>query len=35
MSYDDAKNKIDNSDIIRGNFGSYVGMDGYKGHACD
>ena len=35
ISYDDAKNKIDNSDIIRGNFGSYVGMDGYEGHACD
>jgi hypothetical protein len=24
-----------NSDIIRGNFGSFVGMQGYQGHACD
>jgi hypothetical protein len=28
-------NKKDNSDIVRGNFGSYVGMYGYEGHACD
>ena len=35
VSYDDTTNKIDNSDIIRGNYGSFVGMDGYKGHACD
>jgi hypothetical protein len=34
-SYDDSVNKRDNSDIIRGNFGSFVGMYGYKGHACD
>ena len=34
-SYDDSTNKKDNSDIIRGNFGSFVGMEGYKGHACD
>jgi hypothetical protein len=35
VSYDDTINKKDNSDIIRGNFGSYVGMKGYQGHACD
>ena len=28
-------NKRDNSDIVRGNFGSFVGMLNYKGHACD
>jgi hypothetical protein len=33
--YDDTENQVANSDIIRGNFGSYVGMFGYKGHACD
>lgn len=33
--YEDAINKKDNSDIIRGNFGSFVGMSGYTGHACD
>ena len=33
--YDDSVNKKDNSDIIRGNFGSFVGMRNYKGHACD
>ena len=27
--------KRDNSDIIRGNFGSYVGVQNYSGHACD
>ena len=33
--YDDAVNQKANSDIIRGNFGSFVGMRNYKGHACD
>ena len=33
--YEDTENKKANSDIIRGNFGSFVGMSGYKGHACD
>lgn len=33
--YDDPVNQKDNSDIIRGNFGSFVGMRNYKGHACD
>ena len=35
MSYEDDENKQANSDIIRGNFGSYIGMRGYKGHAGD
>ena len=35
VSYEDTENKKANSDIIRGNFGSFVGMSGYKGHACD
>lgn len=35
QEFDDSVNKRDNSDIIRGNFGSYVGMSGYRGHACD
>jgi hypothetical protein len=34
-SYEDTENKQNNSDIIRGNFGSYVGVNGYTGHACD
>ena len=34
-AYEDSENKKDNSDIIRGNYGSFVGMDGYTGHACD
>ena len=33
--YEDAVDMKDNSDIIRGNFGSYVGMEGYTGHAVD
>ena len=33
--YDDSVNKIANSDVIRGYYGSYVGMKGYRGHACD
>ena len=33
--YADSANKKSNSDIIRGNFGSYVGMESYTGHACD
>lgn len=35
VSYNDSKNKRDNSDIIRGNFGSFVGIKDYQGHACD
>jgi hypothetical protein len=35
VEYKDSENKKDNSDIVRGNYGSFVGMDGYKGHACD
>ena len=35
VEYKDSENKKDNSDIIRGNYGSYVGMYGYTGHACD
>ena len=34
-AYEDTVNKKDNSDIIRGNFGSFVGVSGYTGHACD
>lgn len=34
-SYDDSTNKKENSDIIRGNFGSYVGIKNYDGHASD
>ena len=34
-AYEDTTNKKDNSDIVRGNFGSYVGVSGYTGHACD
>lgn len=34
-TFDDSINKKDNSDIIRGNFGSFVGMDEYAGHAGD
>ena len=33
--YKDSENKKDNSDIIRGNYGSFVGMDGYTGHTTD
>ncbi len=33
--YTDTVDKIANSDIVRGNYGSFVGMDGYTGHACD
>ena len=33
--YNDTENKIANSDIVRGNYGSFVGMQGYTGHACD
>jgi hypothetical protein len=33
--YEDTENKKANSDIIRGNFGSFVGMQGYAGHAGD
>jgi hypothetical protein len=35
MEYKDSENKRDNSDIIRGNYGSFVGMNGYTGHATD
>jgi hypothetical protein len=34
-SYEDSENKQSNSDIVRGNFGSYVGVSGYRGHICD
>ena len=34
-TYLDSENKKTNSDIIRGNFGSYVGMKNYEGHATD
>ena len=34
-NYEDSENKKANSDIIRGNFGSFIGMQGYRGHACD
>ena len=33
--YKDSENKRDNSDIIRGNYGSFVGINKYTGHACD
>ena len=35
VAYQDSENKKDNSDIVRGNYGSFVGMQGYIGHACD
>lgn len=35
VTYDDPKDKKDNSDIIRGAYGSFVGMRNYKGHAGD
>ena len=35
VEYKDSVNKRDNSDIVRGNYGSFVGMYGYTGHACD
>ena len=35
VTYEDTDNKKANSDIIRGNYGSFVGMQGYRGHACD
>ena len=34
-AYEDSINQEQNSDIIRGNFGSYVGMSNYAGHAVD
>lgn len=34
-SWDDSTNMRDNSDIVRGNYGSFVGMRGYTGHATD
>ena len=34
-SYSDSINQKDNSDIARGNYGSFVGMQGYRGHAGD
>jgi hypothetical protein len=33
--YEDSVDMRDNSDIIRGNFGSYVGVKDYTGHAGD
>lgn len=35
VAYDDSVNKRDNSDIVRGAYGSFVGMKGYKGHTVD
>ena len=35
VEYTDTTNKINNSDIVRGNFGSFVGVRGYSGHAGD
>lgn len=35
VEYKDSENKKDNSDIVRGNYGSFVGMNGYTGHATD
>ena len=34
-TYEDSKNMRDNSDIARGNYGSFVGVSGYSGHAGD
>lgn len=34
-SFEDADKQKANSDVVRGNYGSFVGMSGYKGHACD
>ena len=34
-SYEDSENQKNNSDIIRGNFGSYIGMSGFGGHTGD
>lgn len=34
-TFEDTANKKANSDVIRGNFGSFVGMKGYTGHAAD
>jgi hypothetical protein len=34
-TYEDSKNRRDNSDIARGNYGSFVGVSGYSGHAGD
>lgn len=33
VKYEDNVNIKENSDIIRGNFGSYIGVKGYEGHA--
>ena len=33
--YTDTTNKVANSDIVRGNFGSFIGMRGYTGHTSD
>ena len=33
--FEDSENRIANSDIVRGNFGSYVGVSGFTGHVCD
>ena len=35
IEYSDSTNQKDNSDIVRGNYGSYVGVHNYTGHACD
>ena len=34
-AYETTTDKKDNSDFVRGNYGSYVGMFGYTGHAGD
>jgi hypothetical protein len=34
-SYETTTDKKDNSDFVRGNYGSYVGMFGYTGHSGD
>ena len=35
VAYKENEDKKANSDIVRGNFGSFVGVKGYTGHACD
>ena len=34
-AYTDTTNRVANSDIVRGYYGSFVGMHGYKGHTSD
>ena len=35
QKFTESVDKRDNNDIIRGNYGSFVGIDGYTGHATD